>query len=209
MPTITQLVTLETAKQYLEIPETDTASDANLTRIINACTPLIERYTGPIVPQKYVEWHDGGNYFILPRRRPTTSYSSSPLFVLESIAEWRGPTEYPLEIVQNPGEGGLYSVLVDNDCRIVRRTSGGGVIGYMAMPQSIKIEYEAGQQEVPANVEAGACELVRHLFRQSRPVGRGREVIADSEQQAWNAPFAMPNLVRELIAPAKKAPSIA
>src|SRR5690348_8608985 len=97
-------------------------------RFITGVQPIVERLVGDVVSHTRDEWYDGGQYWIRLRHRP--------LLELVAISEWRGPIEYPLSIVQDPGHGTIYSVMIERPnlqpgpARIVRRSAGGGVIAF-------------------------------------------------------------------------------
>jgi hypothetical protein len=46
------IVTLAEAKTYLGIRAEDTTADADITRLIEAVTPVIEAYVGPVLPRQ-------------------------------------------------------------------------------------------------------------------------------------------------------------
>lgn len=208
------LVSLGEAKDYLNFQASDKTRDAKLLRFIRSIQPSIEFLTGPILPQQFEEWHDGGQTFIILRRRPSTTYATSPILSVQAISEYSGPIEWPLSIVGSPDEGQLYSVQVEPRLgRIVRRTSGGGVQPFPNMPQSVHVWYTAGQSAVPDNVKEGTLELIRLHFQQTQQ-GRpriGGAAAADSDE-APDKPFIgffIPGKVRELLAPNRRAPAVA
>jgi hypothetical protein len=205
-----QLVGLPDVKDYLSIQANDRTHDAKLIRFIHAVRPLIENEVGPIIPKIFEEWHDGGQYFVQIRRRPSTGMGTTPILNLIGVDEYRGPVKYPLSIVQDPAHGSIYSVMMDPLGQVVRRTVGGGVIGFPPMPQSVHVFYQAGQSSVPPNVYEAALEAVRVNYQTTQQVGRGRRTMAD-EQDITGAPlgFFLPRRVHELLSPNRRAPSIA
>lgn len=206
-----QLVGLPDVKDYLNLPANDRIHDAKLIRFIHAVRPLIENITGPIIPTTFTEWHDGGQYFIQIRRRPSTAPGTSPVLTLNSISEYIGPTEYPLTIVTDPAHGSIYSAMLDPTGRIVRRTAGGGVIGFNPMADAVVVSYTAGQAVTPPNVYEAALEAIRINYQTTQQVGRGRRTEADEPETTGMAPlgFFLPRRVRELLSPNRRAPSVA
>lgn len=205
-----QLVTLADLKSYLDIPSSDTSQDGNLTRQINGVTPVVESITGPIIVREFEEWHDGGQVYIMLRRRPSTALGTSPVLTLVACSEYAGPIEWPLAVISSPDKGQMYSCMLDtNLARVVRRTAGGGVQAFPAMPQAVHVIYAAGQATVPGNVYQGTLELIRVNFETTQAVGRGRRAVADETDTGPPLGFFVPRRVRELLAPTRRHPSIA
>lgn len=204
------LVGLPEMKDYLRIPPEDRTHDSEILRYMEAATPLIEQITGPIVPRVFDEWHDGGQYFIQPRHRPSTALGTAPIFTLIAVEEFRGTIKHPLALVADPSSGALYSVTAQPPLyTITRRTAGGGVIGFSPMAESVHVVYEAGQAQVPPNVEEATKELVRVNYQTTRPAGRGRLTSSDEQDTGPPLGFFMPRRVRELLGPNRRAPSVA
>lgn len=204
------LVGLPHVKDYLNIRAEDRTHDAKLMRFIDAVRPLIEQIAGPIIPQVFEEWHDGGQCYVALRRRPSTAPGTSPVLNLVGCEEFRGSVKHLLTIVADPSQGSTYSCMLDPVGRVVRRTAGGGVIAFPPMPQSVHVVYEAGQAVVPHNVYEATLELIRVNYQTTQQVGRGRRTVADEpEPSGPHLGFFVPGRVRELLAPNRRAPSIA
>lgn len=206
------LVDLETVKRYpgMSIPANDRHLDTRLTDFIQAVRPLIEQITGPILPTIFEEWHDGGQNYIMLRRRPSTGFGTTPVLNLIACSEYNGPIEWPLAIVASPDQGQMYSCMLDTRLgRVVRRTAGGGVQPFPYQPEAVHVVYQAGQAEVPYNVREAALELIRVNWQTTQPVGRGRGTQVDSLETGVPLGFYIPRRVRELLSPMQKAPSIA
>lgn len=204
-----QLVGLPDVKDYLGIPANDRIHDARLIRFIHAVRPLIENITGPIIPASFTEWHDGGQYFIQVRRRPSTAPGTSPVLTLESISEFIGPTEYVLAIVTDPSQGSTYSAMLDPTGRIVRRTAGGGVTGFSPSADTVRVTYTAGQATTPHNVYEAALEAIRVNYQTTQQVGRARRAEADENDTGPPLGFFLPRRCLELLSPNRRAPSVA
>lgn len=205
-----QLVGLPEIKDYLNIPANDRTHDTKLLSFIGAARPLIENMVGPVLPTTFNEWHDGGNYFISLRRRPSTALGTSPVFTLMACSEYRGPAEYSLSIVADPAHGSIYSCFFEKRQGIVeRRTSGGGVISFPPMAGSVHVVYQAGQEVVPENVREAALEIVRTNYQTTQAVGGGRQTVADADEygQPYGGLF-VPKKARELLQPNRRAPAI-
>lgn len=204
------LVSLPDLKEYLNIDHSDRSRDSKLLRYVEAVTPVIESMAGPIVPRVYEEWHDGGQYFVRVRRRPSTAYGTSPILDLVACSEFRGPIEFALKVVADPGHGDTYSCMLDaRTGEVTRRTAGGGVIAFPPMAKSVHVVYRAGQAKVPANVNEATLELIRVNYQTTQQVGRGRFTVADEQDTGPALGFFVPRRVRELLQPNRRHPSLA
>lgn len=198
-----RLISLGEAKDYLNIPSTDRTRDAKLLRFIDQIRPVVEFITGPIIQRLISETYDGGSPWISLRYRPVLS--------VNSVTEYRGPIPYPLQQVETPDVGTIYSYMFEPPGRIVRRTVGGGQTAFPSGADSVFVTYTAGYAQVPANVTQGALELCRvhfQLTQQGRPRPGGSQ-IDDDEPGREIMGFFVPNRVRELLAPNVRHPSIA
>lgn len=196
------LVSLGEAREYLNFSNTDKARDAKLLRFIDQITPDIEFITGPILPRVYDEVYDGGQHFVRVRHRPIIN--------VLAVSEFRGPIEYTQAIVPDPAHGNIYSVEWDDTGRIVRRSAGGGIIAFPAMPQSVHVVYEAGFLTVPENVVGATLELLRIHFQESqqgRPGSPGSSSGAEEDKPIIG--FLIPGKVREMLLPNKRHASVA
>jgi hypothetical protein len=210
-----QLLSLPEVKDYLGIPQEDRAHDNRLLEHIQTVTALIENETGPIIPKVYDEWYDGGHPEIALRNRPSAGYGTTPVIELIEVTEYRGPIPYELIVAGSPAEGQIFSVQLDvrMGC-ITRRSAAGGVVPFWHNPQhghqQIHVVYRAGQEQVPENVKMAAKEAIRVNYQTTQAVGRGRRTVADEEDVSQaRLGFFMPRRCLELLAPTRRAPSIA
>jgi YD repeat-containing protein len=201
-----RLVTLEEIRDHLRMSSTDHTFDARLLRLLDAITVVIENETGPIIQRAYDEWYDGGNTIITTRRRP--------LVLVNSVTEYRGAIAYPLSQVQTPADGQIYSYMYDQAGRIMRRTVGGGITSFPPGPDSVHIQYVAGQAIVPPNVkEAAMHEIAVHFERTE--LGSGGAFGGGGAGEDSDLPtgppigFFLTGKARELLQPNRRFPSIA
>lgn len=212
-----ELVTVAECREYGVIPAADPSQDAKLLRFIRALRPVVEAITGPVIPQKFDEWYDGGTIAIRLRHRPRVGPGTSPLLLVMACSEYLGPIEWPLAIVASPDLGQLYSCQVDSRLgRVVRRTAGGGTQPYAYGAQAVHVQYEAGQETVPDNVIEGTLELIRNNFQRTQqaqrmggPYGQAGGGDAPDIDEAgvgrglvWGKAYA-------LLSPTKRHPSLA
>ena len=204
------LVGLPEMKEYLNSPANDRAHDDRLIDHLEAARPLIEEHTGPLLPQKYDELYDGGQNIIRLTHAPSYGFGMEPVLRLVGVSEFRGPIEYPLSIIPNPVYGSIYSVELDERSgTIARRTAGGGVIAFFPGRNAVHVVYEAGQKIIPANIRLAVKEAVRVNYQTTQQVGRGRATVADTEEGGPYLGFFLPRRCYELLAPARRFPSIA
>jgi hypothetical protein len=209
-----QLVSVADAKDVLNMPASDRANDAKILRWIRAARPIIEQLAGPIIPQQWEEWYDGGSTFIQLNHRPSVGMGTSPLLTVQAISEYNGPIEWPLAVVASPDQGQLYSAMVDvRRGRVVRRTAGGGVQGFPDTLQSVHIWYSAGQQVVPDNVYEATLEMLRVNYqRTAESPGLSTSVSIDPDDNTPTGSFVgffVPGRTRELLQPNRRFPSLA
>lgn len=203
-----QLVGLPEVLDYLNNPASDRIHDKKLLGWIEAVRPLIEFETGPIIPQKFDEWHDGGHPWITLRHRPRTGIGTTPLLRVAACSEYLGPVEWPLAIVSSPDLGELYSCMVDVRLgRVVRRTAGGGTQPFPYQPQAVHVVYEAGQEQVPENVQLAALETIAWWHSTQQPTGKGRMRAADDE--GGKPSVGLPYHALSILGPTKRIKGIA
>lgn len=206
-----QIVSVVDVKDVLNFQADDDVHDTKILRWINSVTPVIENLAGPIIPRTFVEWHDGGQTFVILRRRPSTSLGTSPLLELQAVSEYNGPIEWPLSIITSPDYGQLYSCQLDvNKGQVVRRTAGGGVQPFPYQPQAVHIWYTAGQSTVPANVYEATLELLRQNYQKTAQSTQGWSRGGGAEEVPGPPMgFFVPNRVREMLSPNRRFPSLA
>lgn len=203
-----QLISLPEVKDSLGIQPNDRIHDAALTGLIEDVRPLIEDHTGPLLPQLFIERFDGGQNIITLTHTPSFGFGTTPVLNLLGVSEFRGPIEYPLQIIQNPVYGGIYTCELDPRMgTITRRTAGGGVIAFFPGRNSVKVEYQAGQQTVPSNVRRACRETIRWWWQTTQAVGRGSLTQADSEPQM--PMVSLPYHAVAMLNPTRRFPSLA
>ena len=201
-----RLVSLEEIRDHLRMASGDRQFDARLLRLLDAMTPVIENVTGPIVQRVYTETYDGGNNFITVRHRPIVE--------VHSVTEYRGPIPYVLTQVPSPDLGTIYSYEFQPNGRITRRTVGGGVTAFPPGFDSVVITYTAGQAVIPNNVKEATLRMIDlHFQRQElgggRAFGGGNNGLDDELPKGPPIGFFMPGVVRELLQPNRRHPSVA
>lgn len=198
------LVSVADAKDYLGFSSTDRTRDQKLTRFIRAIRPVVELITGPVLPKFYDEWYPGGHHSIVLRHRPVLS--------VQAVSNYLGAVEFPFMIVQDPQHGTVYSCMLDTGGVVVRRGPGGSFLSFWGGPQAVHIEYTAGLPSIPENVRLGTLELIRVNYQETQQGGRrsfgGVDVVDDIAGERPAMGYLVPNRVREMLQPTRRAPSI-
>jgi hypothetical protein len=179
------LLTLAEAKAQLDIETT--ADDTELQAYIDAVTPVIERYVGPVETRQVSEVIEG--------RGTTMCLSQIPAVALVSITPAL-PTGGPLD---------LATLFLDAPKGIVYHRTGtfAGTLWTVA--------YSAGRGAVPPTINLAARLLVAHLWRTQYGAARGG---GGADDYAVTEPipgfgYAVPNRVLELLEPFKLPPGVA
>ncbi len=205
------IVELEAVKDHLNISDHD--RDAKLMDLIAEITPMIEEITGPILPKVYDEWYDGGSNLISLDHRPATGYEAQPVLQLISVTEFRGPVEYPLALVPTPGQGTIYSVMVNPELgTITRRGTGGSVVPFAMGSggrEGVHVIYRSGLATTPPNIQLAAKEAVRQVYEWTRQVGRGSSAPADQQETGAAVMANTRGLIRMLVGANRRGPSMA
>ncbi|MGW0169556.1 head-tail connector protein [Streptomyces sp. NPDC003343] len=184
------LLTLDDAKAQLNI--TSGNDDTEIQAYIEAVTPVIEEYVGPVEAREVVENQNagGGRRVLVLRTTPVLSLTSvQPLLT--------GGASYPVDgLVPDLGTGEVF------------RRDGGVFRGLL------QVTYQAGRAgDVPATINLAARILVQHLWRTQRPA-RSAGLPGGGDDYSVSEPvpgfgYAVPNRVLELLAPYRLPPGVA
>ncbi|WP_405994964.1 head-tail connector protein [Streptomyces sp. NBC_00986] len=183
------LLTLAEAKKQLNI--TSDTDDDELQTYVDAVTPVIEEYIGPVEPREVTERLDAesGRRALVLRTTPVLSLTSvEPLLT--------GGITYPVD-----------GLVLDPDTGEVRRRDGGWFRGLLLFT------LQAGRTEVTPTVNLAARMLVQHLWRTQHP-SRSGGLPGGGEDYSVGQPipgfgYAVPNRVLELLAPYRLPPGSA
>ena len=162
------LITLEAAKQHLDIPSATTSEDDILTRFINSATKTIENYTDrKIKLRQYTEIQDGRGQDRLilrhfPCLKPTELWDDTT-GEFTDVSNKLDSSEYALDGLPDNGIG----VVLYN-----RRFSVGRA--------NIKIIYEAGYDPIPMDLQEACFWIIDYYYdmRSDRRIGltsKGKE----------------------------------
>ena len=214
------LVGLPDVKDYLNSfgLGPDRAHDSKLLHYIYAATPIIEGITGPIIVRTFDEWHQGGQFFIRLKRRPSYALGTTPILNVMACDEYRGPVKYTLQVIGEPTQASIYSVMLDPKPGILyRRTAGGGVLPFGAgpfggaMPDAVHVTYQAGLASVPENIRLATLEAIREHYQNTLPTGMGSRAMTDEFDRSTGQSFSqiLGRYVRSELGPMRRHPAIA
>lgn len=180
------LLTLAEAKAQLDID--GTSDDVELQAYIDALTPVIERYTGPVETREVTETVDGRSTRLALTQVPAVSLTSLTPLLLGGLV---------IDVAD------LY---LDGDSGVLRRKNGGVFYGgpWTAV-------YTAGRGAVPPTINLAARILLQHLWRTQYGAARGgggSDDYAVTEPVAgWG--YAIPNRVLQLLEAYRVPPGVA
>lgn len=173
-------VTLSDVHDQLNIPASDTTHDAELQRYLDAADGYIAYRIGPLTPTQFTgEVHDGG--------WPTIALFNVPVISIQSVTEYLGETAYPLTS-QPPGSTvDNYGYSLDDPASgiLVRRSGAGTAIRFLAGPRSVVVDYTAGWQTVPPEVQLAVLLDIQGLYQLTQQGGRPQFSGDGAEYEQW------------------------
>lgn len=181
------LLTLPEAKQQLDIETT--GHDLELQLYVDALTPVIEGYIGPVEDRSVTETLSSYGASLCLRQRPAISLTSVTPVLGGGTA---------LDVAD---------LALDTVTGIVTRLDGAHF-----SPGPWTVVYMAGRGEVPATVKLAAAILLQHLWRTQYGAARG--AVGGGDDYAVTEPvigfgYAVPNRVLQLLEPYKTPPAVA
>ncbi|MFD9225383.1 head-tail connector protein [Streptomyces sp. NPDC060064] len=181
------LLTLAEAKAQLDIDTT--TSDTELQAYIDALTPVIERFTGPVENRSVTETVSGRGTMLALAQVPAVSLASVTPVLNGGLAIDVG------------------DLVLDGDAGIVRRLDGGTFYGGPWI-----FVYTAGRGSVSPTINLAARILLQHLW--STQYGAARGNVGGASDYSVSEPvagwgYAVPNRVLQLLEPFKVPPGVA
>lgn len=211
------IVVLSDVKTELHIPSGDTTNDVQLQFFIDAVTNVVEGIVGPVDPTDYSEWYDGGTDTIVLRHRPVISISA--------VIEWQGAVSYTLNDATPPDNVmDVFGYMPFLDRGVIQRTAYGVPSWFAALPWwatrtpawftgqpnragvglgRVQVNYTAGWETVPANIQLGTLEIIREAWGETqRGQSTGRPIPGADEQpeQTYGSYFVTPRVRAILLA---------
>lgn len=180
------LLTLAEAKAQLDI--TTTTSDQELTAYIDALTPIIERYVGPVENRTVTEVVDSKGLALAVTQVPAVSLTSITPVLAGGLAL------------------GVGDVVLDGASGVIRRINGSFFGG-----GPWEVVYTAGRGEIHPTINVAARILLQHLWRTQYGAARGNSGSDDFDVNepvaGWG--YAVPNRVLQMLEAFKVPPGVA
>lgn len=201
---VVALVSVADVIEYQNLPAQSPVELNKIQRIINASSILIQDITGPMSPQVFTEWFDGGLATVYPSEKPLTKVLSA--------SEYYGISEFVLTEQPLGFQTDAFAFTVDYlTGQIMRRTYGGAKAWFAIGDKNVRITYQAGRKYVPENVQIGTLELIRFFYNHTQvPSGRGRGGgVSPEAMENVMIGFAVPNFVIEMVQTHRRGPGIA
>lgn len=197
IPTPDSWLALPEAKEHLNIPESVTTNDDELTVFLRRTERAMFNRVGHVklraIPIS--EYRSGG--------RSSVKVHTCPIGVVTEISV-QG-TVVPAADLDGPGAGWYLEDDVDEKVGIIRHTD--------RFPRGfVKVTYQPGRDPIPEDLELASVELLRHLWKTqrgavtSRPGLRGEQQVDPPQAgprggERTSSGFTFPNRVMELIGP--------
>lgn len=198
------LISVQDAKDHLRLTANNRISDDTIQGFIEAASIAIQNITGPIVPQSFNEYYDGGVEAISVDYKPIIKGSVQ-------MIEYYGTTAWNLTEQPLGGQQSAYGFTVDYVTgQIRRRTFGGGSALFAVGSKNVNITYRAGRDYVGQNIQTATKELVRHLWSSTQVPGRPKSSSLGDDGFGWvPIGFAVPNFVVQLLQNDARPPGVA
>lgn len=169
------LITLEYAREGLNIKSSIAAQDADITTYVQAATPVIEGMIGPVLPASKVRSFDGGKTaVVLPDRANAVT----------SVAE---------------GGSAITDYVFDTDACVIYAGAPAGSRTFLDGVGAVVVSYTVGYADVPLTIQLAARELVRHWWQNGKQANRP---AFGEEPEPVNLPLGVPTKrLAELLQP--------
>jgi hypothetical protein len=161
------IVSLAQVKSWLRYPNPSQpgSDDVAIQLVINAADEVIQYETEDILPTRYTENFDGGNFLIALRHLPVLS--------VEGVREGWGYLNYDLDYVQvdsDPPSFSMFAYSIDHyETGIISRRSAGNIqIPFRPGTANIQVQYTTGYQTPPASIVLAELELIAHWWQNSQ-----------------------------------------
>ena len=182
------IVGLSEAKEYLNIPATDTTMDEELRSFIDAASDLAEGYVGQVLGRRTYtnELYDGGTEFIRirnPKAISITSVTENGATVSSSnyVLDYTGQRLYRI------GSGTLYAT---------------NSYGYWtAGMNNVSITYVAGYVNPPMSAKQGVLVIIKHLWETQRGAMNVMGRVLGGDELYSTPTYSLPRRAMELLDP--------
>lgn len=183
-PFDSELLSLDDAKQHLNIPAATTTYDAELEVYVAATTGSVEGIIGPVGRRTVTETVYPSSGVLL--------LSTTPVLSLTSVTPYAGTALTVGSLVLSPNSGVVYP----------------GTYGSF-WASSYVVVYTVGRASVPAEVNLAARIILAHLWETQRGPAELPLAAPDEGGLVAGFGFAIPNRAKELLAAYRLAPAVA
>jgi hypothetical protein len=219
---VANIVTLEQAKAWLQIPNPSQANaqwDTIIQFLINAADCVLEFECDDVVPKLRSEHYDGGDYTIFLKHIPIVS--------VQNVEEGWGYVNYELdycEVNSPPETTSMFGYSIDSypNGEISRRSAGNVQIPFRAGQANIFVQYTSGLETIPGNIVLAEFQLVRHWFQNeelrattlggtniSYDATMGQVYTRDTESGTQNINLGVPEAILENLKASRHMPYFA
>ena len=189
------LVALPDVKVALNIPATNTTSDATLSSLITTASDMIQNRIGPVGGSPtFNEWYDGGSTKIVLRHTPIQS-------ITKITEAWAATAIYTLNasvLDGTPTDTGSWGYSVDLGAGIITRRAAGFAVPFAPGVQNVNVQYVAGYATVPSELQEATKLLIQHLFAAQRG-GSKRPGLGGDDSGPASDFDAFPSRVEEIL----------
>jgi hypothetical protein len=152
------LITLEEYKIHEGVE--NLTANARLEDIINSVSQLVKTYCANSFVDFYGSANNKTEYFNLQFATSVIQLSESPLVSITSVEE---RTSYGSPYVALSDTAFEYYVDMESDS--IYRTSSSGYSYWAQGPGSVRVIYEAGYAEIPADLKLAVIDLINYYFK--------------------------------------------
>ena len=177
------IISLQDAKQHLNIPASKTTNDEEIRGWLAAITPVVEDYVGPVLPRTVTETVTGTNVLNL---------TYSPIMAIVSVTPWYQGAAYSPSMLRFDEFGNLVLAY------------GGPFFG-----GTFTVVYTVGMNPIPPNITAAVRIILKHLWETQRGTSGSPYQGEDETIPDIGMGFAVPNRAIELLQRHRLGPSVA
>lgn len=179
-PSAQMIVSLSSVKRQLNIDETNTTFDAELTDFIAALPEVIEQLAGPVLSTQYTETLPGGGPVLIVRHPPIASMVSMTSGSALVVADYQ--VEKAAGLIRYPESLYLPNIF----------------------PYPVTVVYNSGYTSTPGAVDLGARIIIEHWWESQRAKAAGGRADRRDSGDTIDVPglgFAIPRYAVELLQP--------
>jgi hypothetical protein len=172
--------------------------DTRLQSFISAASAYVnERCAAEFAAVTYTESHSGGKERIILKHYPVASVTS--------VNEYTPGSGTPTTVAVSTNAAPVDGYLLDADRGYLIRTASGSPKAWVAGVSNIDVIYVAAKSSVPEDLRLAVKELVRYWWQISQG---GLPASAGYVDDGGVSPWGVPDMVRRLLQPYGRGPSV-